>query len=551
MKRATLLMILLFAVLAVFAGSNGPKGKVISNPINPGFYPDPSICQKGDDFYMVNSTFCWYPGIPVFHSRDLVNWKQIGHVLDRPSQLPLNGLQISRGVFAPAIEYHDGIFYVLNTLVDAGGNFIVTATNPAGPWSDPAWLGEIDGIDPSLFFDDNGKSYIINNGPPPENKSVYNGHRALWLQEFDYKNLKLTGPRKIVVNGGVDISKKPSWIEGPHIYKIDGWYYLMAAEGGTAEGHSEVIFRSKDVWGPYVPWEDNPILAQGGLDANRPNPITSTGHADFVKTENGEWWAIFLGCRPYEPTKENYYNTGRETFMAPVRWENGWPVIGEKTDVLKSEYPAPNLKEFKPKGYAPLNSLAPVKDDFKGNSLALYWNFMRTPQENWYSLNKKTGTLQIKARPELLSGYGNPSFIGRRQQHAFCAVTTSLQFIPHNVSDEAGLVIWQNEGHYYSLVKTQYEGKQVIRLLKVNEVLAEKEVPGEGLLELKIEARGREYDFSYRNPGKEWEPFATGVDGTFLSTRTAGGFVGAYFGMYAKGEGNNSALFDWFEYAPK
>ncbi|NQU87039.1 MAG: glycoside hydrolase family 43 protein [Mariniphaga sp.] len=545
MKNQLILFVILIMIIGCSKQQESEKVRMIQNPINPGFYPDPSICQAGDDFYMVNSTFCWFPGIPVFHSRDLVNWKQIGHVLDQTSQLPVQGLQISRGVFAPAIEYHDGIFYVLNTLVDAGGNFIVTATDPAGPWSEKIWLREIDGIDPSMFFDDDGKCYIINNGPPPDNISLYNGHRALWLQEFDYNEMKLIGPRKIIVDGGVDISKEPSWIEGPHIYKIDGLYYLMAAEGGTAEGHSEVIFKSEDVWGPYIPWENNPILAQGGSIGSRIFPITSTGHADLVETSTGEWWAIFLGCQPYEPTAENYYNTGRETFMAPVKWDNGWPIIGEKTDSLLRSYPAPDLPEYKPEGYEPLNQF-PVNDDFSEESLALYWNFMRVPEENWYNL--KNGLLEITSRTEPLSGRGNPSFIGRRQQHAFCEVSTKMEYFPLNGINEAGLVVWQNEQHYYSLVKTFAEDKPMLKLKKVNEVIAEAELEGDSPLELKIIAKGKDYDFLFRYPEKEWNIVAENVDGTFLSTRRAGGFVGAYFGMYAFGESGNKAVFDWFNY---
>ncbi len=542
-----LMSFFLVFLVACTPSDQSTDSRMIHNPVNPGFYPDPSICRAGDDFYMVHSTFCWYPGIPVFHSRDLVNWKQIGHVIDRPEMLPVEGLQISRGVFAPVIDFHEGTFYVLNTLVDAGGNFIVTATDPAGPWSDPVWLREIDGIDPSIFFDDTGKTYIVNNGPPPDNKSLYNGHRSLWIQEFDTENLKLTGPRKIIVNGGVDITQEPSWIEGPHLYKIDGMYYLMAAEGGTAEGHSEVIFRAADVWGPYIPWEKNPILAQGpDLPADRPHPVTSTGHADMVETPRGEWWAVFLGCQPYEPVTENHYNTGRETFMAPVTWENGWPVIGEKTGILKREYPAPDLPEYKPEGYAPLNDLFPVKDEFESEKLALCWNFMRPPQDKWWEL--ENGKLTITGRNIPLYGRGNPSFIGRRQQHAFCEVSAQVAFNPENSAEEAGLVTWQNERHYYALVKTISEGKPVVQLKKVDEVLVESTLEDGNPLELKIVAKGKDYDFLYRLPDNSWKTVAENVDGTFLSTRTAGGFVGAYFGMYAFGENGNQAVFDWFDY---
>ncbi|HEX6041543.1 glycoside hydrolase family 43 protein, partial [Longimicrobium sp.] len=231
------------------------------NPVLAGFHPDPSIVRVGDDFWMVNSSFSYFPGVPLFHSRDLVNWTQTGHVLDRPSQLDLDSSGISRGIFAPAIEHHAGTFYMITTLIDRGGNFLVTATDPRGPWSDPVWLPEVDGIDPSLFFDDDGRAYILNNGPPI-GTPLYEGHRAIWMQEYDVANRRMTGPRRLVVNGGTDLSKKPIWIEGPHIFKRDGRYYLVCAEGGTAEQHSEVVFRADSVWGPWEPWSGNPILTQ-------------------------------------------------------------------------------------------------------------------------------------------------------------------------------------------------------------------------------------------------------------------------------------------------
>ena len=252
------------------------------NPILQGFHPDPSITRAGDEYYLVNSTFAWFPGIPVFRSRDLVNWTQIGNAIDRPDMLDFGRLGLSRGVFAPAIEHHDGIFYILNTCVDCGGNFVITARDPAGPWSDPVWLPDLEGaIDPSLFFDDDGKAWIVNNGPPVGTPR-YDGHRAIWIQEFDPRTLRTTGPRNVLVDGGVDPSTNPIWIEGPHIIKRDGHYFLICAEGGTAEGHSQVVLRGDRPTGPYTPYSGNPILTQRDLPRDRPFPITSAGHADFA-----------------------------------------------------------------------------------------------------------------------------------------------------------------------------------------------------------------------------------------------------------------------------
>jgi xylan 1,4-beta-xylosidase len=293
------------------------------NPILGGFYSDPSVTRVGADYYLVSSTFTYFPGIPVFRSRDLVTWTQVGNAIDRPGQLDFTGLGVSRGVFAPDISHHDGRFYILNTCVDCGGNYVITARDAAGPWSDPVWLKAVDGIDASLFFDADGKAWVLNNGPPP-GPPRYPGHRAIWIQQFDPAELKTVGPRTVLVDGGVRPAEKPIWIEGPHIYRKDGWYVLTCAEGGTAEGHSQVVLRSRRVLGPYEPFPHNPILTQRDLDAARPHPITSAGHASLVQTPAGEWWAVFLATRPYA---DNHYNTGRESFLLPVTWKQGWPTI--------------------------------------------------------------------------------------------------------------------------------------------------------------------------------------------------------------------------------
>jgi alpha-N-arabinofuranosidase len=271
------------------------------NPILAGYYPDPGICRVGDDYYLINSSFAHFPRILIFHSTDLVNWRQPGHVIDRPDQLDYDGLAITRGLFAPAIEHHDGVFYVVCTMVGAGGNFLVTATDPAGPWSNPVWLN-FEGIDPSLFFDDDGRAWMLNNGNPPDHRPLYDGHRAIWIQEFDVTNRKLIGPRSILVNGGVDIRTKPVWIEGPHLYQKDGWYYLSCAEGGTSIHHSQVILRSKSVTGPYEPWAGNPILTQRDLDGNAPHAVTCTGHADLVIGPMATGGPSFLPAVPTRPT---------------------------------------------------------------------------------------------------------------------------------------------------------------------------------------------------------------------------------------------------------
>ncbi|HEX6069846.1 MAG TPA: glycoside hydrolase family 43 protein [Longimicrobiaceae bacterium] len=503
------------------------------NPILAGFYPDPSITRVGDDYYIVNSTFTFFPGIPVFHSRDLVNWTQIGNVIDRPSMLDFDSLGISRGVFAPTIEHHEGLFYVLNTCVDCGGNFLVTATDPAGPWSDPVWLREVDGIDPSLFFDDDGKAYILNNGAPI-GRPLYDGHRAIWIQEFDPASRRMVGDRTLIVNGGVDISQRPVWIEGPHIYKRNGWYYLSAAEGGTAVDHSQVILRSRNVRGPYEPGPDNPILTQRHLDPARPFPVTSAGHADFVQTPNGDWWTIFLAVRPY---REDYHNIGRETFLLPVRWEGEWPSILSGDAVIPHVAPRPDLPA-QPAPEVPMSGNFTVREEFDDPELAPYWSFIRTPRERWHELS--AGSLTLRARPEHIGRRAQPSFVGRRQQHHWMTASTAMHYRPAAADDRAGLIAFQNDDFYYLLAVTLVEGRPVVRLERAAGAgqgasptviaTAPVDLDRRGPIHLRIDARGDEYDFYYGYAPDEWIALHTGADGTILSTRSSGGFGGAFVG---------------------
>ncbi|HHE72603.1 MAG TPA: glycoside hydrolase family 43 protein, partial [Chloroflexi bacterium] len=281
------------------------------NPILSGFYPDPSICRVGDDYYLVNSSFEYFPGLPIFHSRDLVHWRQIGHVLDRPEQLNLDGVRPSGGLYAPTIRYHAGTFYVTNTLVDGPGpkgNFIVTATDPAGPWSEPVWLDDAPGIDPSLFFDEDGRVWYVGNRHAFEGH--YPGHCEIWLQELDLENMTLVGERYLLWDGAL---KGAVYAEGPHLYRVNDHYYLMIAEGGTGHDHAVTIARSDSITGPYYPNPRNPILTHRHLGQDY--PIVGTGHADLVETQYGEWWMVALAMRPYDGY---FYNLGRETFLIPV-----------------------------------------------------------------------------------------------------------------------------------------------------------------------------------------------------------------------------------------
>ncbi|HUF11065.1 MAG TPA: glycoside hydrolase family 43 protein [Rhodothermales bacterium] len=505
------------------------------NPIIAGFYPDPSIVAVGEDFYLVNSSFSYYPGVPIFHSTDLVNWTQIGHVLDRPSQLNLDSLGISRGVFAPSIHYHDGTFYMISTLVDAGGNFYVTADDPAGPWSDPVWL-PFYGIDPSIFFDDAGKAYLVNNDAPAY-EPLYDGHRAIWMREFDPTSGTVGDPW-VIVDGGVDLSSEPIWIEAPHIYKVDGKYYLICAEGGTADWHSEVVFRADKVEGPYVPFEGNPILTQRHLDNAAPFHISTTGHADFVETVNGEWWAVFLGTRPYE---DEHYNIGRETFLLPVSWEDGWPVILKGDARVPYSLKRPNLPQ-QPRAGIPHNGNFTLREEFDRTTLDPYWNFIRTPHEPVYDLTSHPGWLTLSPRRVRLQDPAQPAFVGRRQQHAWASASTAMEYRPADEGDAAGLVAFHDEDNFYAMLVTRAGDVTMIQLTRANRGLPEIiasvpiDLPDDDTVHLKIDAAGSKYSFYFAVSPDEWVPLLEDADGRVLSTRVAGGFVGTYFGFYSFGD---------------
>ena len=510
-----------------------PEGS-FRNPVLAGFHSDPSVVAANGKFYLVASTFTFFPGIPVFESEDLVHWKQVGNAIHRPEQLDFDGLGVSRGVFAPAIEFHDGTFYVVNTSVDAGGNFIVTAKDPAGPWSDPIWLPGIGGIDPSLFFDDDGKVYILNNDEPAV-PVRYDGHRAIWLQEIDIANGKPFGPRKVLIDGGVKPEDNPIWIEGPHIYKVDGWYYLNNAEGGTGPQHSQVILRSRDVWGPYQPYAHNPILTQRDLDPNRPLPVTNAGHADLVQGPDGSWWATFLASRNYGV---DHYNTGREAFLLPVTWKDGWPVILPDGEKIPYVLPGPSFMK-KPADQAPMTGNFTWRDEFDTVELGKGWMTPRVPKTQWYDGSSRPGWLAITPLAERLDTLVNPAFYARRQQHQVFEASTAMELPAQGTA--AGLAAFQGETHWYFLGVRRGEGQGVEVFLEKKagegdvEVVATQSTGEATQFTLHIEGNEGRYGFGFdAGDGKGVQWLVRDADGTILSTDVAGGFVGATIGPHAR-----------------
>lgn len=516
--------------------------RTFRNPILPGFYPDPSAIRVGEDYYLVTSSFEFFPGVPIFHSKDLVNWKQLGHVLDRPSQLNLDNIIPSRGIWAPTLRYHKGVFYMITTYVDNDKeqhNFYVTATDPAGDWSDPVWLEDAPGIDPSLFFDDDGKVYYTGNRVPPEGQD-YPKHMDIWLQEIDLGSGKLVGPKHSIWQGALKVGHAQ---EGPHIYKIGGWYYVLIAEGGTGHTHAVTIARSRNVLGPYEGNKANPILTHRHL--GRSYPIVNVGHAELVETQHGDWWMFCLASR----TCGGYYrNLGRETFLTPVSWENEWPVVNPGKGVVEFETAAPDL----PEQSWPQSS---VRDEFTDKELALTWNFLRTPRGSFWSLSQRPGYLRLQLKPEALCDLANPSFVGRRQQHLSFRAATDMTFSPQAEGEVAGLALLQNENYHFRYELGVKAGQLTLCLIERRNG-QEKQlafVPyASERIQLKVEARGQEYSFYYRaDETDKWHLLLGGANGTVLSTDLAGGFTGAYMGMYASSQGAESncyADFDWFSY---
>lgn len=507
------------------------KDRQYLNPILSGFYPDPSVCRKGETYYLVNSSFSFFPGVPIFESEDLVNWRQIGHVLDRESQLQLEGQWVSGGIYAPAISYNEKnrTFYMITTNVGKGGNFYVKTRDPHKGWSDPVFLPKVDGIDPSFLFDNDGRAYIVHNAPvvgQPE----YDGQRAIRLLEFSTEGDSIIGEPIEIVRGGTHVTERPVWIEGPHLYHIGKYYYLMCAEGGTGEGHSEVVFRAKKPRGPWEECPMNPILTQRNLSDSRSDMVTCTGHADLIQTKEGKWWSVFLGCRPYEA---NMYNTGRETFLLPVTWRDGWPVILEEgkavPTIIEKTKLSLNSAEF-----TPLTGNFTYHDRFEGKTLGPRWMFLRNPPADAYQLTDAGLTLHPagsvkQTKPQTTLFY--------RQQHTTFKAETCLTFAATSAKRLAGLVLFQDEKHNIVFGKTLLNKRPALILKRTDKeemLIGSCFLPSDDTpVRLKIEANGRYYSFYYAlGDTDQWHPLSIGVDGANLSTARSGGFIGAMIGLY-------------------
>lgn len=493
------------------------KNMKYKNPIISGFNPDPSICRVGEDFYLVTSTFEFFPGVPIYHSKNLVNWELISYCLTSDTQLPLQGAESSGGIYAPTIRYHNGVFFMTTTNVSNGGNFIVHTRDIYGKWSEPVYIDQ-GGIDPSLFWDDDGTCYFVSNGLDKDDRV------SIFLCQLDpFTGKKYTETTLISYGCG---GRYP---EAPHIYKKDGYYYLMLAEGGTEYGHMETMQRSKSIYGPFEKCPHNPILSH----RDTPGPIQATGHADLVQDQNGSWWLVCLGIRPIKNMQ--LHHLGRETFLAPVIWnENEWPVVGNCGTIdfeMDAELPGP----------VPQPVSYDFSDSFDKDTLNLKWSFVRNPIRENYIL--QNGRIILKGGNDGLSTpLGHPTMLAIRQEEFNVEAVLSLEG-EIECGQCSGLSAFYNSDYHYDIFITKEQGKCAVCLRKqvadINVIVAYCPVDYKGKIRLKLVANDEWYTFLYERNG-EFVELGKGATSLLCTEVNGRSFTGTFLGAFS--ENGNIAI---------
>lgn len=533
----------------------------VKNPIISGFYPDPSICRVDEDYYLVCSSFELYPGIPIFHSKDLANWELIGHALTVDNDFYVRANSYTGGVMAPTIRYHNGLFYIIVMNYSIEQNIMLTAEHPSGPWSTPHLLPDVPGIDASLFFDDDDKAYII--GTIEED-----GKRYLYINEFELASMSCIGERHLIWDSALRNASAP---EAPHLYKKDGYYYLVIAEGGTEYFHAVTVARSKVINGWYEGYAGNPILTHRHL--GRQAAITNIGHADLFETQNGDWFAVMLGSRPIG----GYYkNLGRETFLCPVTWEDGWPLLAAETGKVEGTYTL-DLPEFKVKSFD-----NPFIVNFSKENLDKEFVFWGTPYQKFWEISDHALHMKCLPRPVGRPMVGlaeekadaqyhdNLAFIGHRQCHKSYEVLAQLSFQP-KAKEAAGLLILQGNNHHYRLEKIQENGSYFVRVVlcttdvrvpiymphfhgeTIEQVLVKHPI-SDGDLLLKIVQTEQKMDFYVGKSEDEMTCVLEGADGRLIAPLSINGMTGVTLGMFATANeetSDNTATFTIFTYQGK
>ncbi len=504
----------------------GPARSSYQNPVIRGVNPDPSICRVGEDYYLVTSSMFFYPGLPVYHSKDLVNWKMISHALTTPAHFHLEKNKGNPMIFAATLRHHDGTFYVVTTDVRGGGNFFVTAKNPAGPWSEPVFIDQAV-FDPSLFFDDDGKVYYTRRGEMNDKDIVQ--------AEIDIKTGKLLTPLKSISKGLVSDDT-----EGPHLYKINGWYYLTMGEGGSRALHMQTIARARNPYGPFESCPYNPFLSQHNAWWH---PIRAAGHADFVQSADGRWWTVFLATR--HAGYDSFSSIGRETFLAPLTWVDDWPVVNpEHTRKLTVNAATLPLQPWPARA---------VRDDFEKPEPGLEYVRLAYPQTQFVSLSERSGFLRLKGQSDNLAESRQVASMGHRQEEMNCETAIQLEFSPTRDNEEAGLSVFQTAKFHYDLFLTRRNGSNAIVLRKtVGDISTETNiVPVNGTnFRMKVEATPEKYLFFFAGQQGDWQPVGSGLT-QLISTEVAAVWSGILLGAYSTGNGEtctNPADVDWFEY---
>ncbi len=477
------------------------------NPIIPGFYPDPSICRVNDTYYLVCSSFQFFPGVPLFESQDLLNWRQIGHVLTRESQLPLSGISSTGGIYAPTIRYHDGRFYMVTTNVSYRGNFYVYTDDIYGEWSDPIYVAQ-DGIDPSFFFED-GKAYFMSNGTDD------NGVQGIVQCEIDIETGQKLTPSKCIWNG-----TGGRFLEGPHLYKIQDSYYLMASEGGTEYGHMVIYARGNTPHGPFESFSGNPVLTNRNLGGYQ---IQGCGHADIVEDPAGNWWMVHLAFRQIDNWVMHHI-TGREVYLVPVTFDNeGWFTAGVNGTTLK-EMETERITD---------TVQHPIPDKtFANTQVGTDWCFMGNPVLEDYEFTDEA--YRLSSNGNNLSNTDNaPTFIGLRQQEMNLYVSCEVKA----AGEEAGITLYMTPDQHYDIaLRSTDTGYEIIRRLRIGDVEqidGHIEIP-QDFARLMISCSNYVYHFSAECNGKRYD---LGTAQTkFLSTEIAGNFTGVMIGLYAQGK---------------